>query len=47
VPIVASAYRSSEIVEDATLRVYEGTPHGLPDTHKDRLNTDLLAFLKW
>ena len=46
VPITASAYRSAELVEDATLRVYEGAPHGLPATHKDRLNDDLLVFLK-
>jgi non-heme chloroperoxidase len=46
VPIVASAHRSSELVEDATLRVYEGAPHGLPTTHKNRLNDDLLVFLK-
>jgi non-heme chloroperoxidase len=45
VPIVASAHRSSEIVENATLKVYEGAPHGLSVTHKDRLNADLLAFL--
>ena len=45
VPIVASAHRSSEIVENATLKVYEGAPHGLAVTHKDRLNDDLLAFL--
>jgi non-heme chloroperoxidase len=46
VPIVAAAYRSSELVEDATLKVYEGAPHGLPDTHKDQLNDDLLAFIQ-
>jgi non-heme chloroperoxidase len=46
VPIIASAYRSAELVKDATLRVYEGAPHGLPATHKDRLNDDLLVFLK-
>src|ERR687890_208253 len=46
VPIVASAYRSSKLVEDATLKVYEGAPHGLPVTHRDRLNEDLLAFIK-
>jgi non-heme chloroperoxidase len=47
VPIAASAHRSSELVQDAMLRVYEGAPHGLPSTHKDRLNDDLLVFLKW
>jgi non-heme chloroperoxidase len=46
VSIVASAHRSSELVQDAMLRVYEGAPHGLPSTHKDRLNDDLLVFLK-
>jgi non-heme chloroperoxidase len=46
VPIVASAHRSSDLVQDAMLRVYEGAPHGLPSTHKDRLNDDLLVFLK-
>jgi len=46
VPIAASANRSAELIENATLKVYEGAPHGLPATHKDRLNGDLLAFLK-
>jgi non-heme chloroperoxidase len=45
-PIVASAYRSSKLVESATLKIYEGAPHGLPVTHTDRLNEDLLAFIK-
>ena len=46
VPIAASANRSAELIENATLKVYEGAPHGLPATHGDRLNDDLLAFLK-
>ena len=45
VPIGPSAYRSSKLVENATLKVYEGAPHGLPSTHQDRLNADLLAFI--
>jgi non-heme chloroperoxidase len=45
VPIADSAYRSSELVEDATLKVYEGAPHGLLVTHRDRLNADLLKFI--
>jgi non-heme chloroperoxidase len=45
VPIVASAHISSKLVENATLKVYEGAPHGLAVTHRDRLNADLLAFL--
>jgi non-heme chloroperoxidase len=46
VPIGASALISSKIVKNATLKVYEGGPHGVADTHKDRLNADLLAFLR-
>jgi non-heme chloroperoxidase len=46
VPIVASAPASSKLVENATLKVYDGAPHGLADTHTDQLNGDLLAFLK-
>jgi non-heme chloroperoxidase len=46
VPIVASALASSKLVKDATLKIYEGAPHGIADTHKDQLNADLLAFLR-
>ena len=46
VPIGASAHLSSTLVKGAILKVYEGSPHGLPVTHRDRVNADLLAFLK-
>lgn len=46
VPIGASAHASFKLVKDATLKVYPGAPHGLADTHKARLNADLLAFLR-
>ena len=46
VPIGAAALRSSELVRNATLKIYAGAPHGLAETHKDQLNTDLLAFLR-
>jgi non-heme chloroperoxidase len=46
VPIGASAHASSRLVKNATLKVYPGASHGLCDTHKDELNTDLLAFLR-
>ncbi|HEV2641126.1 MAG TPA: alpha/beta hydrolase [Candidatus Elarobacter sp.] len=45
VPIVASAMLSSKIVRGATLKVYDGAPHGLPSTLKDRLNADLFEFV--
>ena len=46
VPIADSALRSSKIVKNATLKIYAGAPHGLPFTHKEKLNADLLSFLK-
>jgi non-heme chloroperoxidase len=46
VPIGSAALMSSRLVKGATLKVYQGAPHGLTDTHKDRLNADLLEFLR-
>ena len=46
VPIGASALLSSKLVKGATLKVYPGLPHGMCSTHKDQINTDLLAFIK-
>jgi non-heme chloroperoxidase len=46
VPIDAAGRASKRLVPHATLIVYEGAPHGITDTHKERLNADLLAFLR-
>ena len=46
VPISASALLSSKIVKGAVLKVYEGAPHGMPSTLKDKINADLLAFIR-
>jgi catalase len=46
VKICAAALRSSKLVKNATLKIYNGAPHGLAYTHKDQLSADLLAFLK-
>lgn len=46
VPIQASAHAAAKLVKNSTLIVYPGAPHGLADTHKDRLNQDLLTFLQ-
>lgn len=45
VPIDASARSVKRLLPSATLIVYAGGPHGITDTHKQRLNDDLLAFL--
>ncbi len=46
VPIDAAGRASAKIIKNAKLIVYPGAPHGLTNTHKDKLNADLLAFLK-
>lgn len=46
VPIGASALLSSKILKNATLKIYEGADHGLAQTHQDRFNADLLAFIR-
>jgi non-heme chloroperoxidase len=46
VPVDNSARMVAKIVKDARLNIYEGASHGLPVTHRDRFNADLLAFIK-
>ena len=46
VPIGASAQMSSKLVPKGTLKVYHGGAHALPNTEADRVNQDLLEFLK-
>jgi non-heme chloroperoxidase len=46
VPIKASAHAVKRLVPSAQLVIYEGAPHGITDTHKARLNADLLAFVR-
>jgi non-heme chloroperoxidase len=46
VPIADSAYLSSKIVKNATLKVIAGGPHGMCTTRADEINEALLAFLK-
>src|ERR1700676_4750250 len=46
VPIVAAGLLSAKILKNATLKVYPGFPHGMPETHADQINADLLKFFK-
>ncbi|WP_434604135.1 alpha/beta fold hydrolase [Pseudomonas sp. R1-7] len=46
VPIDAAGRASAALIKGARLIVYPGAPHGLTETHKERLNQDLLTFLK-
>src|ERR1700756_2839128 len=42
IPIGASALISSKLIKDATLKVYQGAPHGMCTTLKDKVNAELL-----
>ena len=46
VPLATTARRAVELLPNGRLSVFEGAGHGLPSTHKDRLNAELLAFLR-
>lgn len=46
VPIGASAMVSSKLVQNSILKVYPGGSHSLGDTSKERLNKDLLEFIR-
>ncbi|TYT22561.1 alpha/beta hydrolase [Luteimonas viscosa] len=46
VPVDSSARASAALISGARLIVYPDGPHGIADTHKDRLNRDLLQFLQ-
>ncbi|WP_244624958.1 alpha/beta fold hydrolase [Rhizobium daejeonense] len=46
VPIADSALLAAKLLKNATLKVYEGLPHGMATTHADIINADLLAFFK-
>lgn len=46
VPIDVSGRITAKLVKGAQLIVYVGAPHGLAETHKDRVNVDLLKFIR-
>jgi len=46
VPVKDSARKSAKLIKAAKEIYYPGAPHGLTATHQDRVNADLLAFLK-
>ncbi|OAT18382.1 non-heme chloroperoxidase [Buttiauxella gaviniae ATCC 51604] len=46
VPFETCGKVTAATLPDATFKVYEGGSHGICTTEKDRVNTDLLAFLK-
>jgi non-heme chloroperoxidase len=46
VPVKDSAKKSARLIKGAQEIYYPGAPHGLTATHQDKVNAELLAFLK-
>lgn len=46
VPYAASAPLSAKLLKNGVLKTYKGFPHGMPTTHADIINADLLNFIR-
>jgi non-heme chloroperoxidase len=46
VPYADSGPLSAQLLPNGTLKTYAGYPHGMPTTHADVLNADLLEFIR-
>ena len=46
VPIQATGVQAAKLIADSTLIIYEGAPHGLWFTEKEKLTNDLDAFAR-
>jgi non-heme chloroperoxidase len=46
VPFADSGPLSAKLLKIASTKFYPGLPHGMPTTHADQINSDLLAFLR-
>ena len=46
VPYADSGPLTAKLVKNGTLKTYKGYPHGMPTTHAEVINADLLAFIK-
>lgn len=46
VPIATSADQAAKLIPDAKYLIYEDAPHGLNVSHAEKLNADLLEFIK-
>lgn len=45
-PLDFTGRRTARLIAGSQLKVYEGAAHGLPITHMERLNADLVEFVK-
>jgi non-heme chloroperoxidase len=44
-PFPTTGARSVKLLKHGTLKSYPGYPHGMPTTHAEQINKDLLAFI--
>jgi pimeloyl-ACP methyl ester carboxylesterase len=45
VPIEASSDRTAKMIAGSQYLIYDGAPHGLFYTHREKLNSDLISFI--
>ncbi len=45
-PFATTGAQSVKLLKHGTLKSYPGLPHGMPTTHAEQINADLLAFIK-
>lgn len=46
VPYRDASLLQAKLLKNATLKVYEGYPHGMLTTHADAINPDILSFIR-
>jgi non-heme chloroperoxidase len=46
VPFQASGARTIKLLKHGTIKSYPGYPHGMPVTHGEQINPDLLEFIE-
>jgi non-heme chloroperoxidase len=46
VPYENAGVLSAKLLQNSTLKIYPGFPHGMPTTNADMINADLLAFVR-
>jgi non-heme chloroperoxidase len=46
VPYADAGPLSAKLLKNGTLKTYKDFPHGMPTTHAETINADLLSFLQ-
>ena len=46
VPYENAGVLSAKLLQNSTLKIYPGFPHGMPTTNAETINADLLAFVR-